>query len=79
MENKLKKNPDLLSSSIMNNFISEQANRFKLVHGKKCHTGLMFFCGSYLEACALYEIVDARAMYLDTSDNSFAVIAKGKL
>ena len=28
---------------------------------------------------ALYEIVDARAMYLDTSDNSFAVIAKGKL
>jgi len=63
-------NSNYLSQAVYRNFIKEQSDRFHLLEGKKCETGTMFFCNTYLEAKFLMAIEKGVALYRDDCSDS---------
>lgn len=71
----------ILWHTATDNFISEQPGRFEFIEGKKCLTGTMFFCSSYLEAVFVKALEGGVAIYADTmgDPDDFVVVTKKKL
>lgn len=47
------------------NFIKKYDSRFVLLEGKKCETGTMYFCNTYLEAIFCMKLFDGVGLYSD--------------
>lgn len=58
------------------NFIKEDRERFVLLEGKKCETGTMFFCNTYLEAIFVMKLEKGIGLYSDENGDAFVVCSK---
>lgn len=67
---------DQLWTTSCKNFIKDQSERFELLEGRKCLTGTMFFCNSYLEAVFVRALEHGTCILWDMSQEQFVVICK---